>query len=47
MFDLVLFLSFSIVSFSAYILTNEAGVTGAVASIIALTLISVTLIFSR
>jgi hypothetical protein len=47
MFDLALFLAFSIVSLCAYLITNEVGIAGALFSIAMLSLISLALIFSR
>jgi hypothetical protein len=47
LFDLVLFLAFAIACFAAYLLTDNAGQTGAIVSIAVLGTISLTLIFSR
>lgn len=46
-FDLVLFLAFTIISFVAYLVTDMAGSTGAVMSIVALAIISAVLVISR
>jgi hypothetical protein len=47
MFDLALFLSFTIMSFLAFAMTDAWGVSGAVISVGALVAISLMLIFSR
>jgi hypothetical protein len=46
-FDLTLFILFTLSSFLAYVLTESAGSTGAVASLIILSLICLSLIVSR
>jgi hypothetical protein len=46
-FDLVLFLAFTVASFAAYLLTEAAGMSGAIISIVLLSLLSVSLIISR
>ncbi len=46
-FDLILFLAFGLASFAAYLVTDAAGVAGAVTSIAVLAGICLILIFSR
>jgi hypothetical protein len=47
LFDLTLFILFTLGSFAALFLTDAAGSTGAAASILFLSLISIVLIISR
>lgn len=47
MFDLGLFLAFTIASFAAFALTEAAGAEGAIASIAILAAICLGLVFSR
>lgn len=47
MFDLGLFLAFTVASFAAFALTETAGTEGAIASIAILAAICLGLIFSR
>jgi hypothetical protein len=46
-FDLALFLAFTLGSFGALLLTNAAGLTGAALSLGILTVVCLLLIFSR
>ncbi len=47
MFDLALFIGFTLGSFAALLLTDAAGSAGAIISILILALISITLVLSR
>jgi hypothetical protein len=47
LFDLTLFLSFTVVSFFAYMMTNSFDATGAIASLGLLAVICLVLIISR
>lgn len=46
-FDVAIFLGFTVASFAAYVLTDWAGTTGAVISITLLGIICLSLIISR